>query len=53
MKRILFLSLLLLCSLTLPAQKKNLTMKGVVAEESGDPLPGVTVYVKEKVTVGT
>ncbi|GHV29446.1 SusC/RagA family TonB-linked outer membrane protein [Bacteroidia bacterium] len=47
------LLLLLLVSFTLPAQQKAFTLEGTVYDETGETLPGATVYTKDKVTLGT
>ena len=44
----------LLVSLTLAAQQsETFTMKGTVYDDTGETLPGVTVYLKNKISVGT
>lgn len=40
--------------LILPAQgKTSFTMEGTVYDETHQPLPGVTVYIRDKISVGT
>ena len=55
--RILVLTLLLTVSISgkqpLSAQQRTVTISGVVLDESGAPLPGVTVIDSKKPTVGT
>lgn len=55
MKRILFTFWILLSvSFLLPAQQNRVfVMEGVVYDETNTPLPGVTVYIRDKVGVGT
>lgn len=55
MKRItILLGLLLSFCLILPAQdKKTFVMEGTVYDETHSPLPGVTVYLRDKISVGT
>ncbi|MDR1335292.1 MAG: TonB-dependent receptor [Tannerella sp.] len=53
-KRIVFLLLLLPLCLSLYAQEKgNLTIAGIVYDETGEPTPGVTVYLKDRAGMGT
>ncbi len=45
--------LLSLC-LALSAQEtKNFTIQGAVFDETGSPIPGVTIYLRDKISVGT
>src|SRR5690625_2156213 len=54
MKKTVQLIAFLLLSLSLYAQQgKEVTIKGKVLSDEGEPLPNVTVYVKDKVSVGT
>lgn len=52
MKRGLLILLLLFTGISLFAQEKY-TMEGIVYDETGQSLPGATVYLKNKVGVGT
>jgi TonB-linked SusC/RagA family outer membrane protein len=57
MKKTLLLFLLALGTLTLPAQQQKkattFVMKGIVVDEAGEPFEGVTIYVKDKISIGT
>lgn len=54
MKRILYILFALTISVSLLAQdKKTFTMEGVVYDDLGETLPGATVYIKDRVGVGT
>lgn len=57
MKKVLQIIAFLLLSLPVLAQQpstsKKLTIGGTVLSDEGEPLPGVTVYVKDKVSTGT
>lgn len=54
MKRILYILFALAISVSLLAQdKKTFTMEGVVYDDLGETLPGATVYIKDRVGVGT
>ena len=54
MKKTLLLFLLALCTLSLPAQKATpFVMKGIVVDEAGEPFEGVTIYIKDKISIGT
>ncbi|SHF93783.1 TonB-linked outer membrane protein, SusC/RagA family [Mariniphaga anaerophila] len=56
MKIIRIMCLLLLCvthMATFAQQKEELKIAGKVVDEQGVPLPGVTVYVKDRPTAGT
>ncbi len=37
----------------LPAQQRSFLMEGMVHDETDTPLPGVTVYLRDKISVGT
>ncbi len=37
----------------LPAQQRSFLMEGIVYDETDTPLPGVTVYLRDKISVGT
>ena len=54
MKRITCIVWILLsgCFL-LPAQQSTFVMEGTVYDETKTPLPGVTVYLRDKISVGT
>jgi TonB-linked SusC/RagA family outer membrane protein len=55
-KTLLLLFLLALGTLTLPAQQQKVTtytMKGIVVDEAGEPFEGVTVFIKDKISIGT
>jgi TonB-linked SusC/RagA family outer membrane protein len=53
-KLLLLLFLLALGTLSLPAQKAtSFVMKGIVVDEAGEPFEGVTIYVKDKISIGT
>ncbi len=54
MKRITCIVWLLLAGcFLLPAQQRSFLMEGVVHDETDTPLPGVTVYLRDKISVGT
>jgi len=56
MKIIRIMCLVLLCLThlaTFAQQKEELKIAGKVVDEKGEPLPGVTVYVKDRPTAGT
>jgi outer membrane receptor for ferrienterochelin and colicins len=52
-KNTLFLLILLISPLSLSAQQKNFVMEGTVYDESGIVVPGATVYIKDKISIGT
>ncbi|WP_313381545.1 TonB-dependent receptor [Proteiniphilum saccharofermentans] len=45
--------ILLSISLPLPAQQSSFIMEGTVYDDTNEPLPGVTVYLRDKISVGT
>ena len=47
------LCLLMLSVVTLSAQQQTYTIKGTVYDETGETLPGATIYLRNKVSVGT
>jgi len=47
------LGILVLTVFTLSAQKQTYTIKGKIYDEAGQPLAGVTIYLKNQVTIGT
>ena len=51
MKKLLAIILLVCCTLTAVAQ--NLTVSGVVYDETNEPFPGVVVYAKDRPGAGT
>ena len=54
MKRITCIIYILLSGyFLLPAQQGTFVMEGVVYDEMDTPLPGVTVYLRDKISVGT
>ncbi len=54
MKRITCIVWLLFAGLfLLPAQQRSFLMEGVIHDETDAPLPGVTVYLRDKISVGT
>lgn len=54
MKRIIcLLWVLLSCGFFLPAQQSTFVMEGTVYDEFNTPLPGVTVYLRDNISVGT
>ncbi len=50
---LIFISLLLAITIDLSAQQETFIIKGTVMDEAGAALPGVTVYLKNKISVGT
>lgn len=54
MKRIIYtICMLLTFTFLLPAQQNTFVMEGKVYDELGTPLPGVTIYIRDKVGIGT
>ncbi len=54
MKRIAFLLFVIFSvCFTLPAQQNSFVMEGTVFDETNEPLPGATVYIRDKVGIGT
>ena len=54
MKRITCIVWILLsCCVLLPAQQSTFVMEGNVYDETKTPLPGVTVYLRDKISIGT
>ena len=54
MKRVTCILWILLSSyLLLPAQQSTYIMEGIVYDDMNTPLPGVTVYLRDKISVGT
>ena len=53
MKRIICLLWVLLSGGFLPAQQSTFVMEGTVYDEFNTPLPGVTVYLRDNISVGT
>ena len=45
--------ILLSASFILPAQQSTFIMEGTVYDETNEPLPGVTVYLRDKINIGT
>lgn len=52
-KKITLLWLLVLSAVNLLAQNQQVTVRGKVTDANGNPLPGVTIVVKEKQATGT
>ena len=54
-QRICTIWLLLSLCLALSAQEKNnkFTIRGTVYDETGAPMPGVTIYLRDEVSIGT
>ena len=52
-RSVCMLWILLLTVFTLSAQQQTYTIKGTVYDETGETLPGVTAYLKNRVSVGT
>ena len=54
MKRVTCILWILLSSyFLLPAQQGSFVMEGIVYDDLNTPLPGVTVYLRDKISVGT
>ena len=54
MKRILLVSTILsLCFLLQAQEKSNFVMEGIVYDDTKQALPGVSVYIRDKISVGT
>jgi len=55
MKRIIYtICMLLTVTFLVPAQQNaTFVMEGTVYDELGTPLPGVTIYIRDKVGIGT
>lgn len=53
MKKVILIPILILSFFTLLGQNKEFTVSGVIQDESGETLPGVSVYLKDKPGVGT
>lgn len=53
MKKIAYILTILCLAMSVMAQKGNLTISGLVVDEQNQPLPGVTIYIKNKAGVGT
>ena len=46
--------MLFFCSITIMAQaQQKFEISGIVQDETGQPVPGVSVYVKDKTGIGT
>ena len=54
MKRVTCILWILLSSyFLLPAQQGSFVMEGIVYDDLNTPFPGVTVYLRDKISVGT
>ena len=53
LKRWIVICLVMAISSSLAAQRSTFTIEGTVFDDSGLELPGVTVYLKDNITVGT
>ena len=55
MKKIIFIILLACCQITVFAQQaaKTFTVSGTVVDETDTPVPGASVYAKDRAGMGT
>ena len=52
-KIVLLLSGLLLAAVLSAQQKTSFVIEGTIYDETGDPVPGATVYIKDRLNIGT